>query len=266
MLRRTGDEQMDELASTDQGYRETAQILGLDKPVFYFTLLPAAYPDTLHRIINPIHRRLVINLCARYGRWALAEAYFNALQTYEQSVPDKPREILIESRRITAELYHTDQGPRSALRLSAWSAYIRPETRSIPKQSFWPPSRTWNPTPVFGTPTFPDFSGSGSTIIPPLAEQLPARRFWPVFPRRAAGKEQGLGRLAMDPYPQRLIPFACIRPVHPLGIYMAAHRDTWIDKGSQAGLFFFTRCLPFGSPPCCCCYLLIQTSGCNGSR
>lgn len=240
LLRRTGDEQMDELASTDQGYRETAQILGLDKPVFYFTLLPAAYPDTLHRIINPIHRRLVINLCARYGRWALAEAYFNALQTYEQSVPDKPREILIESRRITAELYHTDQG-----------ASIRPALERLVRlhpsgnkehteaKKFLAAFTNMESNPSVWNAYLPGFQWFG------LDNQY---HHWLSNCLRG-----DFGRSFRDGQPVKSKVWAALRWTLilnvlslllayglsiPLGIYMAAHRDTWIDKGSQAGLFF----------------------------
>ncbi len=236
LLRRTGDEQMEDLASADRSYRETAQILGLDKPVFYFSLLPAAYPDTLYRMINPIHRQLQKKLCARYGRWDLADAYFKALQAYEQSVPNQPREVFIESRNITGELYRTDKGDQikpllqQLARLHAPSseinnleaAFIRMENNAQPWRAYLPGVQWfgfenqyhhWLSGCLRG-----DF-GRSYRDGQPVKKKIQTALRWTLL----------LNILSL------LLAYGISIP---LGIYMAARKDTWIDKGSQAGLFF----------------------------
>ena len=82
LLRRAGDENLRDLRQADESYRQTARILGLDKPVFYFSLLPQAYPDTLYKVVNPAHRKTLRQLCARYGNWPLVQRYYHAVKAY----------------------------------------------------------------------------------------------------------------------------------------------------------------------------------------
>lgn len=240
LLRATGDEQMEDLANADRSYRETAKILGLDKPAFYFAMLPAAYPDTLYRIINPVHRRLHKNLCARYGHWALVEAYFKALKGYEQSVPKQPREILIESRGITAELYLTEQGNlvrpmlERLIRLHQPGNQGHSEAKKLLAAFTRMESnpRVWN---VY-LPGFQWFGldnqyhhwlssclrgdfGRSFRDGQPVKDKIQIALRWTLI----------LNALSL------LLAYGLSIP---LGIYMAAKKDTWIDKGSQAGLFF----------------------------
>lgn len=59
-----GDWQQEEAA-----VRLRASQLGLDKPVFYFTLSTAVYPDTLYRILPLDRRERLAKLCAQTGDW-----------------------------------------------------------------------------------------------------------------------------------------------------------------------------------------------------
>ncbi|TXB61611.1 ABC transporter permease [Phaeodactylibacter luteus] len=87
-----GDEAQRSLANADRVYRETAAYLGLDKPVFYFSIAPAAYPDTLYRILKRDERETLEKLTAQYGNWPLISSYYHQLRALdrnsETTVPD----------------------------------------------------------------------------------------------------------------------------------------------------------------------------------
>ena len=56
-------------------YNRCAGIYFLDRPAFYFSLQPKAYPDTLYRFVRPYHRKRVVALAAQVGRWEPVAAY-----------------------------------------------------------------------------------------------------------------------------------------------------------------------------------------------
>lgn len=66
--------------ATEQAYREMRQKLGLDLPVFYFSITSFAFPDTLHRIDRPLHRRTLKNLIRQFGNWQAIERYYNSVK------------------------------------------------------------------------------------------------------------------------------------------------------------------------------------------
>ena len=51
-----GEEYGGSTQQRSKAYYEKAVFLGLDKPVFYCSFLPAAYPDTLYRVIEKTKR------------------------------------------------------------------------------------------------------------------------------------------------------------------------------------------------------------------
>jgi peptide/nickel transport system permease protein len=108
LLRRSGDEQIKDLRQADESYRQTVHVLGLDKPLFYFSLLPLAYPDTLYKIIDPAHRKTLRRLCARYGEWPLVQQYYHSLLRYMAYATQQKGKVWIESaaecRRLSEAL------------------------------------------------------------------------------------------------------------------------------------------------------------------
>lgn len=78
------------LMDRERAYAETAALLGLDKPVFYFALSSQAYPDTLHRIADKDERRTLRKLIAQYGNWVLIQNYYRQLQQLEQTLSASP--------------------------------------------------------------------------------------------------------------------------------------------------------------------------------
>lgn len=66
-------------------YRTKAARLGLDKPVFYFSFQPAAYPDTMHRIPFRQRREVMFELLRKNGNWLAVEQYYTAISALKKS-------------------------------------------------------------------------------------------------------------------------------------------------------------------------------------
>lgn len=49
--------------------------LGLDLPVFYFSIMPLSYPDTLYRITDRKERKAMTSLLRKHGNWSQIQAY-----------------------------------------------------------------------------------------------------------------------------------------------------------------------------------------------
>jgi peptide/nickel transport system permease protein len=60
---------------SEENYAETAHELGLDKPVFYAALMPAAFPDTMHRILHRDERTALEKLVWQYGNWSAIQDF-----------------------------------------------------------------------------------------------------------------------------------------------------------------------------------------------
>jgi peptide/nickel transport system permease protein len=60
---------------SEENYAETAHTSGLDRPVFYASLMPAAFPDTLHKIVHRDERDALEKLIWQYGNWAVIQDF-----------------------------------------------------------------------------------------------------------------------------------------------------------------------------------------------
>lgn len=80
---RSGNENGRDLVNSERVYKQTATLLGLDKPVFYFSLSAAAYPDTLYRIVQKNQRETTRKLIAQYGNWEGISLYRQRIQELE---------------------------------------------------------------------------------------------------------------------------------------------------------------------------------------
>ncbi len=56
-------------------YTETAHELGLDKPTFYFSILPAAFPDTFYKIVRRDEQQALEQLIWQYGNWSAISVF-----------------------------------------------------------------------------------------------------------------------------------------------------------------------------------------------
>lgn len=56
--------------------------LGLDLPVFYFSLASFAHPDTLYKVYDKNEREALDRLIYKYGNWKEIQMYYEALNTF----------------------------------------------------------------------------------------------------------------------------------------------------------------------------------------
>lgn len=82
-----------DLEFQEKTYRETAAFLGLDKPLFYVSLQPAAVPDTLYKFIYPDKKRALKGLIGQYGNWPLIEKYYSLLGVAEKEAYQLPDSV-----------------------------------------------------------------------------------------------------------------------------------------------------------------------------
>lgn len=98
-----------DVAFTNRLYRQTAASLGLDKPVFYLSLLPASYPDTLSKILVKDHRETLRKLVAQHGNWPKIESYYHQLIAWEKALYNLPDSLeqnaLVQLRKDSRRLY-----------------------------------------------------------------------------------------------------------------------------------------------------------------
>lgn len=73
---------------SDELYQQTAHQLGLDKPVFYFTLTSKAFPKDLYTIIRKSERSSVENLIKKYGNYDKIALFHAAIKSLIRQLPD----------------------------------------------------------------------------------------------------------------------------------------------------------------------------------
>ncbi len=65
--------------------------LGLDLPVFYFSVHSIAEPDTLYRIADKQERIVLSKLVKEYGAWKEIQTYYSKLKALKQLLADESR-------------------------------------------------------------------------------------------------------------------------------------------------------------------------------
>ncbi len=75
-----GREEWSEDAYGSIDYEISAKRLGLDKPLFYFSLHSLSHPDTLHRYLSKDKKESLTNLVAQYGNWEATERYHHSIE------------------------------------------------------------------------------------------------------------------------------------------------------------------------------------------
>ncbi len=86
MTTQTGEGSSANLQANEEAYIKKRQELGLDLPIFYFSVTNAATSDTLHRIPKPAHRKTLDRLVNDYGNWDEISEYYYNLRDLEQQV------------------------------------------------------------------------------------------------------------------------------------------------------------------------------------
>lgn len=97
---------------SDDDYMKTARKLNLDKPHFYFSIIPRYYPDTIFRIVLPLRHRLATVFLNESGSWKLSSALLNETDklkkladTSGQVLINEVAEVHIEKMLISSSLH-----------------------------------------------------------------------------------------------------------------------------------------------------------------
>lgn len=81
-----GDTKVTDKLTSEKTYMETRAKLGLDLPVFYFSLSSMAKPDTLYRIPKITHQKMLKRLISKYGNWKEIESYYHTLRGFDKEL------------------------------------------------------------------------------------------------------------------------------------------------------------------------------------
>ena len=72
--------------AAEKVYRAEAVRLNLDRPLFYFAMKPAMFPDTFYKVQYPEAVKVQKKLLLATGDWALVQTYFQALTSFYEKV------------------------------------------------------------------------------------------------------------------------------------------------------------------------------------
>lgn len=112
---RSGVYSKNQLIRLETQYQETKRKLGLDKPNFYFSVKPAAYPDTLYKLLLEENRVTVKNLIAQTGNWEEIQTYYHAIRDFELLLLTLPSSVSKKDSRAVKsavwDLYLTYRHP-----------------------------------------------------------------------------------------------------------------------------------------------------------
>ena len=84
--RSSGEGQATDRLATEQSYIQLRHKLGLDMPIFYFSVTNTAECDTLIRIAAKNDRETLDRMIFDYGNWAQIENYYHQLKGLQQAV------------------------------------------------------------------------------------------------------------------------------------------------------------------------------------
>jgi peptide/nickel transport system permease protein len=90
-------------------YAETAHELGLDKPTFYFSILPAAFPDTFYKIIRRDEQKALEQLIWQYGNWSAIFSFYNQSKIFLSKIEQNTEGGVFKNNAQQLLIQHTDE-------------------------------------------------------------------------------------------------------------------------------------------------------------
>ena len=94
---------------SDALYTETAHELGLDKPTFYFSILPAAFPDTFYKIIRRDEQKALEQLIWQYGNWSAIFSFYNQSKIFLSKIEQNTEGGVFKNNAQQLLIQHTDE-------------------------------------------------------------------------------------------------------------------------------------------------------------
>ena len=93
-------------------YRKVSRELGLDLPLFYFSLQPIAFPDTLHKIMPREKKDQLVKWLEQCGNWSLVQEFSTQRNELEHLLVSENSPMNSKANELIAQLKfldHTDQ-------------------------------------------------------------------------------------------------------------------------------------------------------------
>lgn len=236
-----------ERKATEKQYLEKRKELGLDLPIFYFSVSTLADCDTLYRIAKPNERKTLQRLISIYGNWDEIQAYRNTYTELEEVlyavVPDSTgTEALITAKNILAEIKDNYQREELTYRFDTLDALLGTASFGANVRPFANRARTafdavvatatgWKT--IFPAIHFYGFDnqyhrwlrnllmfnfGTSYQDKRPITTKLPEALRWSIFINIFS------------------ILIAYLVSI-PIGIYSATHKDSTTDRVSTSTLF-----------------------------
>ncbi len=125
----SGGENMDDKKAGEEAYIKKWKELGMDLPVFYFTISSQADCDTLYKIHRKAHRETLAALTEQHGNWNEVDRYYKRLQKFENTVLDfVPDSVSTKSwgrlRDNTGNLYYQSKSSTIENTFSKLDRYV----------------------------------------------------------------------------------------------------------------------------------------------
>ncbi len=131
------------LKERDRIYRDTRELLNLNKPAFYLSFTTQAYPDTLYRIMRASHRQSLRSLIREYGNWPEIQEYYRSTRTLEvalQGVPDTLAPSVANRLSVIIRSLPNESDPGRIIRQVAEADSLLAKAPAL-AQALQPPSR-----------------------------------------------------------------------------------------------------------------------------
>jgi peptide/nickel transport system permease protein len=236
-----------DLLNAEKAYRLGAGILRLDKPAFYFSVTPSAYPDTLHRVVIKDRRETLEKLIGQYGNWEQVESYYRSVRALELkalALPDTlSRQGKVAFKRALGELYVAHKNGtitarlndlQSALETNPPLATVLGSDFDVLKKQYETLTQEASPTKLL-MPAF-YWHGLDNQYHTWLANFLQGDFGISVFERRPAAEKVKPALFWTVAINAGAILLAYLLAI-PLGVWSAARRGSRFDRGVSLGLF-----------------------------
>lgn len=235
---------------TGEAYQEIYEQLGLDRPIFYFSLSSVAYPDTMSRIPGRYRQEALANLIDQYGNWEQIQTYSQQVQDFSNRLLELPdavdRDKAIEIRLSSNALLEAYKDPKIKSHLQKLQKLILTAEDSILQASLGVNTKalvdTYEAVQTKATPY--------KIFIPSIKWQGFDNQYhdWVTsffqgdFGLSYRTRQPVLDRLKTPIFWTLMINLIVIALVYilavPIGVFSAVRKDSRSDKLISTGLFF----------------------------
>ncbi len=238
-----------EFVMTSDAYEEIYEEMGLNKPMFYFALSTAAYPDTLHKIPGRYRQKSLSKLIDQYGNWDDIQVFKMKTELFSKAVSNTPEGLdqnnKIALRRASSRLLEEYKDVKINSHLKVIESTVFESKDSLTQLHFKELSREL-------IASYADVKNKSSRVkqfIPDFKwygfdNQYHA--WWTNFIKgdfgmSCLGGQSVIERIKTPIFWTLIINLIVIVLVYilaiPLGVFSAVKKDSFIDKTISLGLF-----------------------------